>query len=85
MSNMIMKRSKNYSEWCLLWDSNCMSEDYKHLKKISEVEKCFLKKNRKVPNDKSKFKLLFLSLILIYGSSFFFCIFTYNVVFIYIF
>ena len=35
-----------------------MSEDYKNLKKISEVEKCFLKKNRKVPNERSKFKLL---------------------------
>uniref|UniRef100_A0A6C0FD39 Protein kinase domain-containing protein n=1 Tax=viral metagenome TaxID=1070528 RepID=A0A6C0FD39_9ZZZZ len=58
ISNMIMKRSNNYSEWCFLWDSNCMSEDYKHLKKISEVEKCFLKKKRKIPNERSKFKLL---------------------------
>lgn len=80
MSNMIMKKSKNYSEWCLLWDNNCMSEDYKHLKKISEVEKCFLKKNRKLPNERSKFKLLQGDYVGYTSSNYYAAIFNKNVI-----
>ena len=58
ITNMIMKKSKNYSEWCLLWDSNCTSKDYGHLKQLSEVEECFIKKNKRIPGVKDKFRLL---------------------------
>lgn len=58
INNFIKKKSKNYREWCILWENSCMSKDYKSLKQISEVEKCFSLNNKRIPDDNQSFKLL---------------------------
>ncbi len=58
MAKVILKKSKNYKEWCLLWDDDCQSKSYQKLKQVSEVEKCFTEKKKKIPKKTASFKLL---------------------------
>ena len=39
----IIKKSKNYHDWCLLWDSTCISKDYNSLKKFQMWKNVLLK------------------------------------------
>jgi hypothetical protein len=58
ISEIIMKKSDNYQNWCLLWDSKCISKDYNSLKKLSDVQSCFTKAGKVIPKENKKFKLL---------------------------
>ena len=58
MTKVILKKSKNHKEWCLLWDDGCQSKSYQKLKQVSEVEKCFTEKKKKIPKKTASFKLL---------------------------
>lgn len=58
ISNMIKKKSKNYYEWSILWDEMCLSKEYKSLKKIPEIKKCFVLNSINIHKDNAKFKLL---------------------------
>jgi len=41
-----------------LWDNTCISKDYNSLKKVSNVEECFIKADKVLPKENKKFKLL---------------------------
>ena len=38
--NKSIQKIKNYDEWTVLWEKKCLSPNYKHLKQISQIEKC---------------------------------------------
>lgn len=58
ISKIIRNKSNNYHDWCILWDNTCISKDYNSLKKVSNVEECFIKTEKTLPKEKQKFKLL---------------------------
>lgn len=80
IATMIVKKSKNYSDWCLLWDRKCISKDYKILKQVSEVEQCFIKKHKQIPSEKDKFRLLHGDYIGITSSNYYVNIFNQSVI-----
>lgn len=79
ISEIIMKKSDNYQNWCILWDNTCVSKDYDSLKKVSNVEECFTKAEKSIPKGNKKFKLLQGDFIGRTSTNYYFTIFTREV------
>lgn len=80
ITKIILKKSKNHKEWCLLWDKDCQSKEYQKLKQVSEVEKCFVEKKKKIPKETDKFKLLHGDYIGITSTNYYISIFNDSVI-----